>query len=89
MGPFRDSQTPSWISGPRTDEPTEPPSQRPWQERYKVENTPKSGSSNECNYQTASRGYKVYYPTSGEPTKSSWRSGILMMFCQLIINFAD
>ena len=23
MGPFRDSQSPSWLSGPRTDKPTE------------------------------------------------------------------
>jgi len=28
MGPFRDSQTPSWLSGPLTDVPSEPPSQR-------------------------------------------------------------
>ena len=26
MGPLRDSHAPSWLSGPRTDVPTEPPS---------------------------------------------------------------
>ena len=25
IGPFRDSQAPSWLSGPRTDVPAEPP----------------------------------------------------------------
>ena len=25
MGPFRDSHAPYWLSGPRTDVPTEPP----------------------------------------------------------------
>ena len=25
MGPFRDSQAPSWLSGPRADIPAEPP----------------------------------------------------------------
>ena len=25
MVPFRDSQAPSWLSGPRTDVPSEPP----------------------------------------------------------------
>jgi hypothetical protein len=29
IGPFRDSQAPSWLSGPQTDVPTEPPSHRP------------------------------------------------------------
>ena len=29
MGPFRDSQSPSWNSGPRTDVPVETPSHRP------------------------------------------------------------
>ena len=29
MGPFRDSQAPSWDSGNRTDVPTEPPSHIP------------------------------------------------------------
>jgi hypothetical protein len=31
MGPFRDSRAPSWLAGPRTDVPTESPSQaRTW-----------------------------------------------------------
>jgi hypothetical protein len=25
MGPFKNSQSPSWLSGPRTDVPAEPP----------------------------------------------------------------
>ena len=29
MGPFRDSQAPSWLFGSRTDVPTEPLSHRP------------------------------------------------------------
>ena len=29
MGPFRDSRASSWLPGPRTDVPTEPPSHRP------------------------------------------------------------
>ena len=29
MGPFGDSQAPSWLSGPQIDVPTEPPSHRP------------------------------------------------------------
>ena len=29
-GPFRDSQAPSRLSGPRTDVPTELPSHRAW-----------------------------------------------------------
>ena len=29
IGPFRYSQTPSWLLGPRTNVPTEP-SHRPW-----------------------------------------------------------
>ena len=29
MGPFRDSQAPSWLSGPQIDVPAEPPSHRP------------------------------------------------------------
>ena len=28
MRPFRDSQTPSWVPGPQTDVPAEPPSHR-------------------------------------------------------------
>ena len=28
MGPFRDSWAPSWLSGPRTDVPTEPPTHK-------------------------------------------------------------
>ena len=30
MGPFRDSQVPSWLSGPQTDVPAELPSYRPY-----------------------------------------------------------
>ena len=30
MGLFRDSWVPSWLSGPRTDVSTEPPSHRHW-----------------------------------------------------------
>ena len=29
MGPFRDSQAPSWLSGPRTDVPAKTLSNRP------------------------------------------------------------
>ena len=29
-GPFRDSQAPSWLSGPWTNVPVEPLSHRPW-----------------------------------------------------------
>jgi len=29
LGPFRDSQAPSWQSGSQTDVPAEPPSHRP------------------------------------------------------------
>ena len=29
MGPFRDSCSLSWLSGPRTDVPAQPPSHRP------------------------------------------------------------
>ena len=31
MGPLIYSRAPSWLPGPRTDVPTEPPSDRPWQ----------------------------------------------------------
>jgi len=33
-GAFRDSHAPSWLSGPRTDVPTEHPSHRPWRTHY-------------------------------------------------------
>jgi hypothetical protein len=34
MGPFIDSHAPSWLSGPRTDVPTEPSSHWPCLECY-------------------------------------------------------
>ena len=43
MGPFRDSQAPPWLSGPRTDVPAEPPSHMPC-ERYE-------GNILKCSYQ--------------------------------------
>jgi hypothetical protein len=30
LGPFRDSRAPSWLFGPQTDVPAEPPSHIPW-----------------------------------------------------------